>query len=144
MDMNTLFEFLKEHWLVFLVALIVLLLIVNFVKTMIKWALVVIIIAGIAVYSGITWPDINQAVNTVKNETVQQLKDQALETMISEAKKATYEAEADGTYKITSPNLELKGSKDSSKVNVSFRGVSLGEWDMNDTIKQYIAQAKKQ
>ena len=143
MDMNALFEFIKQNWLVFLIALIVLFIIVSFVKTMIKWAFVIVIVAAVAVYSGITWDSIDQAVSTVKEETVQQLKDQAMSAMINEAQKATYEMGSDGTYTITSPNLELKGSTDSSKVQVSFRGVPLGEWDINDTIKQYISEAQK-
>ncbi|MGZ9585379.1 ATPase [Paenibacillus marinisediminis] len=142
MDMDVLFEFIKQNWLVFLIALIVLFIIVSFVKTMVKWAFVIIIVAVVAVYSGITWSDIDQAVTTVKDETVQQLKGQAMDAMISEAKKATFEEESDGSYTIKSPNLEVKGSKNSTKVNISFHGVSLGEWEMDDTIKQFVNEAK--
>lgn len=143
MDMEALFEFIKQNWLIFLIALIVLFVIVSFVKTMVKWAFVLVIVAAIAVYSGITWNDIDKAVTTVKDETVQQMKDQAMEAMVSEAKKATYEKSADGSFTIKSPNLELKGKLDSKKVQVSFRGVSLGEWDVNGTIQKFVDEAKK-
>nr|WP_036698634.1 hypothetical protein [Paenibacillus taiwanensis] len=141
--MNQLFEFLKQNWLIFLIALIVLFVIVSFVKTVVKWALVLVIVAAVAVYSGITWNDIDNVVTTVKDETVQQLKDQAMNAMVQEAKKATFSAGADGTYTIKSPNVELKGSTNSSKVKLAFNGVSLGEWEINDTMKLFIDEAKK-
>lgn len=137
------FEFIKQNWLVFLIALIVLLAIVSFVKTMIKWALVVVIVAAVAVYSGITWDDVNHAVTTVKDETVQKLKDQALVSMMEEAKKATFKSNEDGTFTVKSPNLELTGTPNSDKVKLSFNGVSLGEWSMNETIRQFVKEAKQ-
>lgn len=85
--MDMWFEFIKQNWLIFLIALIVLFVIVSFVKTMVKWALVLVIIAAVAVYSGITWDNVNQVVTNVKDETVQKLKEQATQAMLDEAKK---------------------------------------------------------
>lgn len=141
--MDTWFEFIKQNWLIFLIALIVLFVIVSFVKTMVKWALVLVIIAAVAVYSGITWDNINQVVTNVKDETVQKLKEQATQAMLDEAKKATFTAEKDGSYTIKTPSLVLTGKSDSGKVNVSFSGVPLGEWDINDTLRQFIDKAKQ-
>ncbi|NMM51874.1 ATPase [Paenibacillus aquistagni] len=143
MDMNMLFEFIQQNWLIFLIALIILLVVVNVVKTMVKWALVIVIVAAVAVYSGISWNDINQVVTTVKDETVQKLKDQAMQAMVDEAKTATYERNADGSFVIKSDNLELKGTEGSSKVEVAFNGVSLGKWEINDTIKAFMETAKQ-
>ncbi|BFH12108.1 ATPase [Paenibacillus dendritiformis] len=142
-QMDMWFEFIKQNWLIFLIALIVLFVIVSFVKTMVKWALVLVIIAAVAVYSGITWDNIDQVVTNVKDETVQKLKEQATQAMLDEAKKATYTAEKDGTYTIKTPSLVLTGKSDSGKVNVSFSGVPLGEWDINDTLRQFIDKAKQ-
>lgn len=86
-QMDMWFEFIKQNWLIFLIALIVLFVIVSFVKTMVKWALVLVIIAAVAVYSGITWDNVNQVVTNVKDETVQKLKEQATQAMLDEAKK---------------------------------------------------------
>lgn len=141
--MNMLFEFLQQNWLIFLIALIILLVVINVVKTMVKWALVIVIVAAVAVYSGISWNDINQVVTTVKDETVQKLQDQALQAMIDEAKNATYEVQADGSFIIKTDNIELKGTEGSSKVEVSFKGVSLGKWEINDTIKTFMDTAKQ-
>ncbi|WP_342663181.1 ATPase [Paenibacillus assamensis] len=142
-QMDTLFEFIKQNWLLFLIALIVLLVIISFVKTMIKWALVVVIVAGVAVYSGVTWKDIDQVVTTVKDETVAKLKDQAIQAMKDEASKATYERNKDGSYTVKTPSLELKGQAGSTKVHVSLGGVSLGEWESTEMIRQFIEGAKK-
>lgn len=142
-QMEMWFEFIKQNWLVFLIALIVLFVIVSFVKTMVKWALVVVIVAAVAVYSGITWDDVNNVVTTVTDEAVDKLKDQAVQAMMDEAKQADFTTNEDGTYTIKTSNLEMKGTPNSGKVNVSFRGVSLGEWDMNDSIRQFIQAAKQ-
>lgn len=141
--MDMWFAFIKQNWLMFLIALIVLFVIVSFVKTMVKWALVLVIIAAVAVYSGITWDNINQVVTNVKDESVQKLKEQAIQAMLDEAKKATYTAEKDGTYTIKTPSLVLTGKLDSGKVNVSFSGVPLGEWNINDTLHEFIDKAKQ-
>lgn len=62
--------------------------------------------------------------------------------MMKEAKEAKYTSNGDGTYSIKAPNLELKGSDGSEEVEVTFRGVSVGKWDINDTIQSFIDDAK--
>lgn len=137
------FEFIKQNWLVFLIVLIVLLAIVSFMKTMMKWALIVVIIVAVAVYSGITLDDVSHVVTTVKDETVQKLKDQAVNAMLDEMKKVSFKTNEDGTYTLKSPSLEVNGTPNSDKVNVLFNGVSLGEWSMTDTIRQFVKEAKQ-
>ncbi|WP_232277386.1 ATPase [Paenibacillus sp. 481] len=137
------FEYLKENWLFFLIALIVLFVVVSFVKTMIKWALVVVIIAAVAVYGGFTWDDVNQVVTTVKDETVQKLKEQAIQAMVEEAEKAKFTANENGTYTISTSSLELTGKPNSGKVGVTFGGVSLGEWELNEAVREFIQTAKQ-
>jgi hypothetical protein len=72
------------------------------------------------------------------------LKKEATSIMLKEASKATYSAGQNGEFTITSPNVELKGSTKSDKVDVTFRGISLGEWKMgNETIRTFVEQAQK-
>lgn len=142
MDTQVWIEFLKQNWLVIAIALIVLFIVLNVVRTVIKWALAVLIIVGLLVYSGISLDKIGEVVTTVKEETVDTIKKEALNMMMKEAKEAKYTSNGDGTYSIKAPNLELKGSPGSEEVEVTFRGVSVGKWDINDTIQSFIDDAK--
>lgn len=142
MDTQVWIEFLKQNWLVIAIALIVLFIVLNVVRTVIKWALAVLIIVGLLVYSGISLDKIGEVVTTVKEETVDTIKKEALNMMMKEAKEAKYTSNGDGTYSIKAPNLELTGSADSKEVEVTFRGVSVGKWDINDTIQSFIDDAK--
>ncbi|MGC6587079.1 hypothetical protein ACPV3A_19190 [Paenibacillus sp. Dod16] len=142
MDTQVWIEFLKQNWLVIAIALIILFIVLNVVRTVIKWALAVLIIVGLLVYSGISLDKIGEVVTTVKEETVDTIKKEALNMMMKEAKEAKYTSNEDGTYSIKAPNLELKGSAGSEEVEVTFRGVSVGKWDINDTIQSFIDDAK--
>ncbi|WP_106766903.1 hypothetical protein [Paenibacillus faecalis] len=143
MDAQVWLEFLKQNWLVIVIALIVLIIVINLVKTVIKWALVVLIIGGLLIYSGISLDQIGEVVTTVKNETVDTVKTEAMNMMMKEVKDAQYTSNGDGTFTVKSPNLELKGSSGSKEVEVKFRGVPVGKWDINETIQKYIEQAKQ-
>lgn len=142
MDTQVWIEFLKQNWLVIAIALIILFIVLNVVRTVIKWALAVLIIVGLLVYSGISLDKLGEVVTTVKEETVDTIKKEALNMMMKEAKEAKYTSNGDGTYSIKAPNLELKGSDGSEEVEVTFRGVSVGKWDINDTIQSFIDDAK--
>lgn len=142
MDTQVWIEFLKQNWLVIAIALIILFIVLNVVRTVIKWALAVLIIVGLLVYSGISLDKIGEVVTTVKEETVDTIKKEALNMMMKEAKEAKYTSNEDGTYSIKAPNLELKGSAGSEEVEVTFRGVSVGKWDINVTIQSFIDDAK--
>jgi len=135
-------EFLKQNWLVIAIALIILFIVLNVVRTVIKWALVVLIVGGLLIYSGISLDKIQEVVTTVKDETVDTIKTEALNMMMKEAKEAKYTSNGDGTYSIKAPNLELTGSASSDKVDVTFRGVSVGKWEINETIRSFIDDAK--
>lgn len=142
MDMNVWIEFIKQNWLVILIALVVLLVVLNVVKTVLKWLIVIVIVAGLLIYSGISMEQIQDAVMSVKDEAVDAMKSEAVKVMAQEAQEAKYSSNADGSFTITSPNLEVTGTAGSDKVKVSFKGVPLGEWSVSDTVGTFIDQAK--
>lgn len=139
-------EFLKSNWLVIVVALVVLFVVLNFVKTVVKWALVLVIAAFLIIYSGIELKDIGKAVDAVKSVTEQAVtisKNEALNMLKEEAGEAKMTKNADGTFTITTPNMEVTGSQGADTVKVSFHGVPLGEWAMNDTLAAFIQEASR-
>lgn len=142
MDPEVWSQFIRENWLVIVIALVLLFAVVNLVKTMLKWAIVIIIVVGLFIYSGVTMDQIGNAVNKVTDGTVSTLKKEAQEVMLKEAKEAEYTSGGDGTFIITTPNLEVKGTAGEDKVEVIFRGVSLGKWSVTDTTKVFIDEAR--
>ncbi|MDT3427862.1 hypothetical protein J2Z22_003438 [Paenibacillus forsythiae] len=136
-------QFIRENWLVIVIALVLLFAVVNLVKTVLKWAIVIVIVAGLLIYSGVTIDQIGNAVSKVKEETVGTLKNEAQEVMLKEARDAVYTSNGDGTFTITTPNIEVRGTAGEDKVNVTFRGVSLGQWSVNETVKSFIEEARK-
>ena len=98
MDLNVdvWIEFLKQNWLVIVVALVILFLVLNFVKTLVKWALVLVIAAFIIIYSGISLKDIGNAVETVKDQAADITKSEVLQMMKKEAAEAEITQNSDG------------------------------------------------
>ncbi|OKP99816.1 hypothetical protein [Paenibacillus sp. P46E] len=136
-------QFIRENWLVIVVALVLLFAVINLIKTVLKWAIVIAIVAGLFIYSGVTLDQIGNAVNKVTDGTVSTLKSEAQDMMLKEAKDAKYTSGGDGTFTITTPNLEVKGAAGEDKVEVIFRGVSLGKWSMTETTQTFIEEARK-
>ncbi|OMF28136.1 hypothetical protein BK133_19080 [Paenibacillus sp. FSL H8-0548] len=137
--MDTWTAFFKEHWLVLVIALIVLFIIVRIVKTVLKWAIVAVIVIGLVVYSGYSMDDLKQ-IGTKVADTVKQ---EAINAMVGEAKDATFVTNADGTFTVKTRNVELSGKPGDNEVAVSFRGTQLGKWEIDSTIQTVIDQAKK-
>ncbi|MGF7046267.1 hypothetical protein J2T13_000743 [Paenibacillus sp. DS2015] len=143
MDVQIWTDFLKQNWLVIIIALVILFVVLNLVKTMVKWALVIIVVAALLVYSGISLDQISTSVTTMKDATVDTVKKEAMNAMLKEAQDATYTTSSDGMFTVTTPNLLLEGQVGKEQVQVTFKGVNLGEWQVTDTIKTFITEAKK-
>lgn len=135
-------DFLQQNWLVIIIALVVLFVVLNLVKTMVKWILAIVIVSGLLIYSGISLDKIGEVVTTVKDETVDTLKSEAMNMMLKETKEAKYTKNDDGTYTVMTPSVTLKGEKGMETVEVTFKGVPLGEWKINDTIITFIESAQ--
>jgi hypothetical protein len=138
-DTETWFQFLKDNWLVLLIALAVLFIIIRIVKTVVKWLIVAVIVVGIVLYSGYSLEDL-KSLGTKVTESVKQ---EAITAMAGEAKDATYTSNGDGTFTIKTKNLELVGKPGDNEVKVSFRGAPLGTWKIDSAIEALIEQAKK-
>lgn len=142
-DTETWVQFFKDKWLFLLIALIALFIIVRIVKTVIKWLVVVVIIAGVIVYSGYSLEDLKSIGSTIGTKVAESVKEEAVTAMAGEAKDAKYTSNSDGTFTITTKNLELTGTPGGNEVKVSFRGTTLGTWKIDDAIQSLIDQAKK-
>ncbi|EHS56017.1 hypothetical protein [Paenibacillus sp. Aloe-11] len=149
MDKNVWTEFLQhnwqivqDNWLYILIGLVLLFVILNIVKTLVKWLIVIIVVAGLLIYSGISFEQVGKVVTQAKDDAINKVQSEALNMMIKESQNAKYTSNGDGTFSVTSSNLEVKGPFEGDKVKVWYQGMSLGEWSMSDTVKKYIESAK--
>ncbi|GAK42508.1 ATPase [Paenibacillus urinalis] len=142
MDIEIWKEFISQNWLVIVIALILLFVVINVLRTVLKWAIVVVIVAALIIYSGVSFDQIKTVVTDVGTSTMDTLRTEAAELMQKEAAKAEYVVNPDGTFTITSPNVEVNGKQGEDKVKVSVRGISLGEWSINDTVRLFMETAQ--
>jgi len=138
-DLEAWKQFATDHWVLIVVAIVALIVILGVVKTLLKWVLIAAIVIGVAIYGGYSVNDLKE----VGSKVTADLKDEAVKAMAGEASQATYRMNDDGTYTVTTPNLKLSGVPNSGKVDVKFRGVSLGTWSMDGAVRELIVQARE-
>lgn len=138
-DFETWKSFLETNWFIIAIALILLLIVVKIVKTIVKWAIVAVIVIGLVVYSGYTMGDLKE-LGTKVTDTFKQ---EAVNALIGEAEAATFTTNEDGSFTVKTKTVELTGKPGSDEVSISFRGASLGTWKIDDTIQTVIDQAKR-
>ncbi|MEF3303618.1 hypothetical protein [Paenibacillus sp. GYB003] len=141
--MDQLVLFLQDRWLVVLVALVVLFVVIKIVKTVLKWVLVLAIVAGL-IYYGSTYTeqlkDIGENVAATAKEAVGDLKEKAIQGLAG--KDAAYKDNGDGTYTVTAGGIRLDGRNGSDKVKITIAGVS-AEFTLDDVLKKAVETAQK-
>src|SRR5690606_39572918 len=60
-------QVLQDHWVVAVVALVVIFIVLKLVKTVLKWALVIVIVLGVLAYGGYSVTDLTE---TLKREAI--------------------------------------------------------------------------
>ncbi|MBN2982831.1 MULTISPECIES: hypothetical protein [Cohnella] len=138
LDLEAWKQFAIDHWILIVIAVVALIVVINLVKTVLKWVLVAAIVVGLAVYGGYSVNDLKE----VGSKVTQALEDQAVKAMAGEASQAEYRLNDDGTFTVATPNLELTGTPGSGEVSVKFQGVSLGTWNMEGAVREFIEQAR--
>jgi hypothetical protein len=140
--MDQLIAFLQDRWLVVIAAIIALFVVIKIVKTVLKWIIVLAIVAGL-IYYGSTYTDqlkdIGENVAATAKEAVSDLKEKAVQGLAG--KDAKYKDNGDGTYTVTSGSIRLDGKTGSDKVKITIAGVS-AEFSLDETLKKAIETAK--
>lgn len=143
-DWETWLQFLQDRWFVIAIVLVVLWIVIRVVKTVIKWAIVAVIVIGLLLYSGYSLQDLSLSnLKEIGSQIADTAKKEAVSAMIGEAGDATFTDHGDGTYTIKTESLEMKGKTNDTEVSVTFRGIQLGSWKIDDTIRSLIDQAQR-
>lgn len=144
--MDQLQSFAQDQWFVIAGAVIVLLLVVKLVKTAIKWAVILALVAGLLVY-GANYKD---KLASIKDAVVESataavadgIKEQAAEAIKNEAKEAKYTANPDGSFTIKSKTIQVDGKPGADTVKVTVAGQSFN-MKVVDAVQTFIDAAKK-
>lgn len=153
-DWETWLTFIQERWYVLVIGLIVVLIVVNVVKTVAKWGIIVLVVLGLIMYSGYSLDDVKnlgtelvssgiEELKEIGNKVADNVKQDALDAMVGEAKSATYAAGEDGSYTVTTSSLVVTGKAGSDEVSISVKGAPAFKVKSNDVIADFIAQAQK-
>lgn len=134
--------FLQNQWYVAVIALIVLFLVVKLVKTVVKWVIVILIIAAIFVYGSQYNGKLTEIKDTVGTAVANEVKDQALKVIAGEAKEAVYKKNSDGSFTVQSKSVQIEGKPGSNDVKVTFMGQTF-HLKADEAVKKFIEQAKQ-
>src|SRR5690606_22347563 len=107
------------------------LIVLKLVKTVLKWALVIVIVLGVLAYGGYSVTDLTET-----------LKREAISVMTAGAENAEYREMGGGAFEITASDLKLTGEAGSDRVRVAYRGIPLGSWQMDDVIREFVERAR--
>jgi hypothetical protein len=138
LDTDAWIQFLKDHWVVVAIAIVAIFVTMKLVKTVFKWVLVAAIILGIVTYGGYSIDDLS----AIGTKVTEEAKDQAIKAMAGEASDSKYVNNKDGSYSITTKNLEINGVPNSGEVTVKLKGISLGTWKMEGAVRDFVVQAR--
>lgn len=123
--------FMIEKWWIIAGALVAIIIVIRIAKAIVKWVLILAIVAGVLFYAGSSADSLTAS-----------LKEKAVEAAVGEQSSATYEANPDGSFSLKTDNFTIQGSASDPQVELLFRGISLGKFDLNDTLSALIAAGK--
>ncbi|URN94830.1 MAG: hypothetical protein NAG76_00790 [Candidatus Pristimantibacillus lignocellulolyticus] len=152
-DTDTWLAFLQENWYVILIALIVIMLIIRVMKTMVKWAIILVVAIGVIVYSGYTLDDVKNLSTSLVSSGIEELKEigskvadsakeEAINAMVGEAASATYTTNDDGTFTVKTTSITLTGQPGSDEVSISVKGAPAFKVKSSAIVTDFIKQAE--
>lgn len=133
--------FVQDKWFIILAAAIALFIVIKVLKTVVKWIIVLAILAGLIVY-GANYTD---QLKEVSGKVIEYAKEEAFNALLGDVDNAQYDEQSDGTFTIKSSNdhITLSGSKGSDEVEISYRGQSF-TFQLGDTLQSFIDQVKSE
>ncbi|ALS20670.1 MULTISPECIES: hypothetical protein [Paenibacillus] len=140
--MDFISTFLAERWFVILGALIVLFIVVAVVKTVVKWVIVLALLAGLFFYGASYKDQLLELGSTMGAKVAEEAKAQAMKVITEEAKDAKYTQNPDGSYTVATKSVRLDGKLGENSVQVTFMNQTF-TLKLDDLTKGLIEQAKK-
>lgn len=137
-------DFLVNNWFLVGVVFFLVLLVLWFVKKVIKWVLTLVLVLALVLY-GLNYApkEVQDLGNTFIDNVVDNVKESAIKTLVSELPNAEYDFNEDGNYTITVKDIKLTGVLGEPTATVSVLEQRF-EIKLNDNIISYIEKAQKE
>lgn len=140
--MEAMLPFLQERWYVVALAVVVLFVVVRIVKTVVKWFIIVAVVAALWFYGASYKDKLMEIGTTAVNSAVNEVKDQAVKAIAEEAKQAQYKMNPDGTFTVMTKSVKVEGKPGSSEVKITFMNQTF-TMNADGAINALIEQAQK-
>lgn len=137
--MESMMPFLQERWFVIAGGLIVLFLVIKIVKTVLKWALVLAILAGIVFYGASYTEQIKEVGGRLLDDAKAAAYEEAVKALAGQG--AVYKQNEDGSFSIAKGNVTLEGRAGSNEVKIGYGGQAITV-NVDDALLALIEQAK--
>jgi len=137
-DVNQWMQFVQDRWWLILIALVALLLVISFVKTVVKWLLVAVIVAVVLIY-GANYKD---ELTTIGDKVVSEAKEQAFQALMASAGNAKYEEGKNGAFVVSTDTVRVEGKAGSDEVTVYWKDVRIGTFKVEGVIETFLNEAK--
>ncbi|MFH5181937.1 hypothetical protein ACHHV8_04485 [Paenibacillus sp. TAB 01] len=135
--MDFLTAFLQERWFIIVAAIVVLFIVIRIVKTVVKWVLVLAVLAGLFFYGA----SYKEQLMNIGTAATAEVKNQAVKVVSGEMKEAQYKQNPDGTFTVMTKSVRLDGQPGSSDVKVTFMNQTF-TMKVDDVLNALIEQAK--
>lgn len=136
---NEWLQFVQDKWYIIVGAIIAIFIVINIVKTLVKWVIVLAIAAAIIYYGA----DYTEELKAAGSKIWELAMDEVYDVMKEEAQSATYTTNPDGSFTIESPNVKIEGAIDEDKVDVTFKGQTFQLDRNNSFVEKFIEEATK-
>jgi len=152
-EWETWLTFIQERWYVLVIGLIIVLIVVNVVKTVAKWGIILLVVLALIMYSGYSLEDVKnisaglvtsgiEELKEIGTKVADNVKQDAINAMVAEAGSASYTAGEGGSFTIKTETLTVIGQQGSDEVSISVKGAPAFKVKSNDVIDSFIAQAQ--
>jgi len=131
--------FIQEKWWLILLALVAAIIVLNVVKTVLKWVLIIGIVGALGFY-GVNYTDQLAAMG---DQVLSEAKEQAFQVILDQAVNAEYKANEDGTFSVFTESLRLEGKEGSNEVKLFWRDIPVGTFQIDAAIEAFLEQAKQ-
>ena len=130
--------FIQEKWWLILLALVAAIIVLNVVKTVLKWVLIVVIVIALGFY-GVNY---TEELTAMGDQVIAEAKEQAFKVILDRAVNAEYKSNEDGTFAVVTESLRLEGKEGSNEVKLFWKDIPVGTFQIDAAIQAFLEQAK--
>jgi len=138
-DINQWVQFIQDRWWLILIALVALLLVISFMKTVLKWLIAAAIVAVVLINGA----NYTEELSAIGDRMVAEAKEQAFQALVSTVADAKYERKSDGSFTVTSDSVRVEGVEGSDEVTLYWKDIRIGTFKVEGVIEAYLNEAKK-